>query len=350
MLFDERPKTKREDLFDRENELNGLLTNIYRPLIVLSGVRRIGKTSLLLVALNESKLPFILIDARKLKDNYGWKDIYELFSQALSSSLDKIADIIRNIRGVSILGTSVELSWKGKNYVSLADLFDHLNQKRIIIAIDEAQRLRGPLSREVKEAIAHAYDYDRNLTFILTGSEVGLLYDLIGIENDKSPLYGRYFYEIKLDRFSKEKGIEFLKKGFEENKKEANESTIEEIINFFDGIPGWLTLAGNYIISGKSIEEVKEISIRIAVNEISNLIESKRNVSEIVAKRYKNTLKCISEGNNSWTKLYDCLSKRENSTLSSSTLSNILQQLENMSIIYNYDFLDPVYKEAVKRL
>ncbi len=350
LLFDERPKTRREDLFNRDEELNQLLANLHRPLIVVSGVRRIGKTSLLLVALNESKLPFILVDARKLKDNYGWKDVYGLLSQALSSSLDKIVDVIRKVRGVSILGTSVELSWKGKRYVSLADLFDHLNQKRIVIAIDEAQRLRGPLSREIREAIAHAYDYDRNLTFILTGSEVGLLYDFVGVEDHDSPLYGRYFYELRLDRFSRESGVEFLRRGFKEAGKNVDEGMIQEIVNFFDGIPGWLTLAGNYVVAGKNLEEVKEMSLGVAVNEISNLVRSKRNVSEIVGRRYRHTLKCISEGNNSWSKLYECLTRREGSTLSSNSLSNSLQQLEKMSIIHDYEFLDPVYREAVKRL
>jgi len=91
-----------------------------------------------------------------------------------------------------------------KNFVSLSDFFDHLNERRLVIALDEAQKLRGPLSKEIKDAIAHSYDYNRNLTFILTGSEVGLLYDFIGIEDPKSPLYGRYYHEIKIERFNAE--------------------------------------------------------------------------------------------------------------------------------------------------
>jgi len=350
LLFDERPKTEKKDLFDREKELNETISNLHRPLVLLTGVRRIGKTSLLLVTLNETRVPFILIDARKLKQNYGLKDLYMLISESLSSSIDKLGDILKKIRGVEIFGISVELSWKGRKYVSLSDLFDHLNEKRVIIAIDEAQKLRGPLSKEIKESIAHAYDYDRRLTFVLTGSEIGLLYDFIGRENEKSPLYGRYYHEIKVNRFSKNESIDFLKKGFNEYNRKINDNIIEEVVDFFDGIPGWLTLAGNYLVSGKSFEEVKEISIKIALNEIINLIENKKKVSEIAAKRYRHVLKCISEGANNWSSLYECLIRKDGSTVSSSVLHNILYQLENMSIISEYKFLDSIYEKAAAKL
>ncbi|MGC9047576.1 MAG: AAA family ATPase [Caldisphaera sp.] len=350
MLFDERPKTERKDLFDREKELNELISNSHRPLVLLTGVRRIGKTSLLFVFLNEIKVPFILIDARKLKQNYGLKDLYILLSESLSSSFDKLADVLRKIREIKIFDMSVELSWKKKKYISLSDLFDHLNEKRVIIAIDEAQRLRGPLSKEIKDAIAHAYDYNRNLTFILTGSEVGLLYDFIGAEDENSPLYGRYYHEIKMNRFSKDESKNFLKIGFNEYNMKIDDNIIDELVDFFDGIPGWLTLAGNYLVSGKSFEEVKEISIKIALNEIINLIENKKKISETVAMRYRHVLKCISEGENEWSRLYNCLAKREGSAVSSSVLDNILHQLEGMSIISNYKFLDSIYKKATARL
>ena len=49
MLFDERPKARREDLFDRVKEVSEVIDAIDkgRPIIVLSGIRRIGKTSVL---------------------------------------------------------------------------------------------------------------------------------------------------------------------------------------------------------------------------------------------------------------------------------------------------------------
>ncbi len=55
MLFDPRPKTSRRDLFNREEEL-ALLDNAARrgePLILVLGIRRVGKTSLLRSFLEE---------------------------------------------------------------------------------------------------------------------------------------------------------------------------------------------------------------------------------------------------------------------------------------------------------
>ncbi|MGC8600666.1 MAG: hypothetical protein ACP5LX_06420, partial [Nitrososphaeria archaeon] len=53
------------------------------PLLLLTGIRRIGKTSVLNVFLNESKTPFILIDARSLKRNYSVEDLYKLIAKAV---------------------------------------------------------------------------------------------------------------------------------------------------------------------------------------------------------------------------------------------------------------------------
>nr|WP_231136435.1 ATP-binding protein [Acidianus ambivalens] len=235
-----------------------------------------GKTSVLLVSLNEAKENYILIDCRKLKENYGRKELYSLFSEALSSKLSYLKDILEKVKGISIAGNYVEIKWGGKNYISLSSLFDELNKKRLIIAIDEAQRLRGPLSKEIKDAIAHAYDYDRNLTFILTGSEVGLLHELIDVENENSPVYGRYYLEITLDRFNKERSREFLQRGFQEISIKVEDKIIEEIVNYFDGIPGWLTFAGNEYATKGKIEEVKKTAVKVAKGELENLIEEKQ--------------------------------------------------------------------------
>jgi len=69
VLFDERLKENRRKLIDREKELEQLKANMNRPLILLTGIRRIGKTSLLKVFLNELGTPLVLIDARELKQN-----------------------------------------------------------------------------------------------------------------------------------------------------------------------------------------------------------------------------------------------------------------------------------------
>lgn len=52
----------------------------------------------------------------------------------------------------------------------------------------------------------------------------------------------------------------------------------------------------------------------------------------------------------SWSKLLRCLESEEGSTISTSVLDNLIKNLEKMSIIKEYRFMDPIYFEASKRL
>ncbi len=344
MLFDERPKERREDLYDRERELEEIKKSIGRPLIVLTGIRRIGKTSVLRVALNEIDKPKIIIDARGLPENYGRLHLYSKLAEALSRSDNRILRALKRVRGISVLGVEVEITWKGRDMLALPDLFDALDEIGAVIAIDEAQNLRGPLSREFLEALAHAYDYCRNLTFILTGSEVGLLYDLLRIDDPSSPLYGRYYIEVRLDRFSREESIRFLEKGFMEVGKKVSRNLIEEAVDLLDGIPGWLTFYGARCLRGKcDPREVLELAVNVAQRELENLLRGRPD-------RYKYVLKAIAEGNSTWSEVKKYLEQVERKTISKSILHRVLRSLEKMSIIKEYRFLDPVYREAAKKL
>ncbi|ADY02121.1 hypothetical protein VMUT_1920 [Vulcanisaeta moutnovskia 768-28] len=44
------------------------------------------------------RLEYLCIDCRSLRDNYSRPDLYRLISNALSSSLDKLVDILRRIK------------------------------------------------------------------------------------------------------------------------------------------------------------------------------------------------------------------------------------------------------------
>ena len=344
MLFDERPKSRKMDLYDRERELMDLEANVGRPLIILTGIRRIGKTSVLNVLLNESGIPFALIDARSLKRNYGVEDLYRLVAKGMASSLKSLHDILKNVKRIKIMGNEIEFAWKGKDYISLSELFDELNAKKVIIAVDEAQLLRGPNSIEMKNAIAHSYDYDRNLTFILTGSEAGLLYDFLGTEDEKSPLFGRSFHEVRLERFDEKTSRMFLEEGFDEAGIAVEENVIEEAVSVFDGVTGWLTYFGNQWASGvRDIQYLRKKSISIAKSEILNICEGR-------SKRFLTALRCIARGADSWSRLRNCVEGAEGGIVSSSVLDNVIRSLEDLSLIKDYKFLDNIYGEAAKEL
>ncbi|MEM2995639.1 MAG: ATP-binding protein [Candidatus Bathyarchaeia archaeon] len=344
MLFDPRPKTKREEIFNREKEFKELERNIDLPLIVISGVRRVGKTSILNGFLNEVDIASVVLDLRSLPKNYGNRLLYEIIERALSSKLDKFVDLLKGISSIKILGNEVEIKWKGRGAITLSSLFDSLNKKRVIIAFDEAQKLRGPRSNEILNALAHAYDYDKNLTFIFTGSEVGLLYDFLGVEKGGSPLYGRYHYTLNVERFTNDVAESFLRAGFKEYGLDIDEEVLNCAVKFFDGIPGWLAFFGNEFCRGrKKFEQIKEIAVNVALEELNHLVKER-------GRRCATVLKAVATGENSWSRVKRYVEEKEGTTLSSSILLNALNSLENLSIIKDYRFLDPVYKEASLRL
>ncbi len=344
MLFDPRPKSNRSELFGRDRELELLHANVDVPLIIITGVRRVGKTSLLSVFLNEVSVPNVMIDLRDLRTNYGLRDLYGLISKAFSSRLEKLYEVLRSISGIRVEGFEVEIKWRGRGSLTLSSLFDALNRRRIIVAFDEAQKLRGPRSQEFLNALAHAYDYDRNVTFILTGSEAGLLYGFLGIDKQSSPLYGRYYYDLRLERFDKNTSLEFLRTGFKELGIRIENEVLEIAVEEFDGIPGWLTFFGNeYFRGNKDIARVKELAINIALEELQNIVKER-------GRRYALVLKGIAEGITTWSGLRRYLEEKEGTTISSSILYNVVRNLEDMSIIRNYQFLDPVYREAALRI
>jgi AAA+ ATPase superfamily predicted ATPase len=65
--FNPEPKRRREDLFNMESELSTLDSGLKRgKLVVVSGLRRYGKTSLILTYLNEKRLDYVYLDCRLL--------------------------------------------------------------------------------------------------------------------------------------------------------------------------------------------------------------------------------------------------------------------------------------------
>mgnify|MGYP001772929540 CR=1 FL=1 len=344
MLFDPRPKTRREDLFGRDRELELLHSNVDSPVIVITGIRRIGKTSVLNVFLNEVPVPSVIVDLRELKTNYGLRDLYSVLAKSFSSRLDGFINLLKSISAVKIVGVEVEFRWRGRDAVSLSTLFDYLNRERVIVAFDEAQKLRGPRSRDVLNAIAHAYDYDKNITFIFTGSEVGLLYSFLGLENPQSPLYGRYMYGLTLERFPRDLSVEFLKQGFREAGVEIAADVIEAAVDAFDGILGWLTFFGNEYVRGlRNLSKIRGMAVEIALEELKNIVRER-------GKRYALALRGIAEGADSWGKLKRYIEEREGGVISPSILHNIIKTLEDLSIVKDYKFLDPVYRDAAKML
>ncbi len=373
MYFDIKPKEKREDLFDREEELNKLIKyiNVGSRVIILTGFRRSGKTSLLKVGLNLLNKPYILVDARGISINPSLRDLYILLESGINDLInrskhlvEKLLSSLSMVNGISIHGLSVYFKWRGKNKLLLHQLFDNLNyfaemkiKDKVIIAFDEAQYLKGVIGKYLLSAIAHAYDYNENLIFIFTGSQVGLLHDFLGVDNPKSYLYGRHMSEIKLGNFSKNLSLEFLREGFKQINLEVSEEILEYAYNCLDGIVGWLTEfgyrayeAGN--VSKEIVDQVVEIGAKLVREEFQKFIEYRGEARS----RYEAILKAIAIGKNTWSQIKQYLEEIEGSHIPDISLKRLLDTLIKASYIekqvdgrnITYKITDPLLRETYK--
>ena len=348
MLFDLRPKQRREDIFDREREFEELEKSVETyPLSLLLGIRRVGKSSILRAYLSVN--PGILIDCRELYAESG-----HITKEDLIRELQLKGTILQRLLSKFRISLDLKFLRLEPKEASLREIFRELNEigektGKFVIAFDEAQYLRFYGSRGGKELLAlfaHAYDSLPNLRIILTGSEVGLLHDFLGIDDYESPLYGRIAGEVYVEPFTPDVSKEFLKTGFREAGVEVSGDIVNRAVETLDGIPGWLVLFGvEYLRSGdfeEAIERTIETARGLILGELKEL--------ERRAPRYVEILRGIALGYNRWSLLRDYL-KVKGMRTPEPRLYELLKNLMKMGWITKknetYQLTDPLIKAAL---
>jgi AAA+ ATPase superfamily predicted ATPase len=275
LLFSTEPKSSIGDLFDRELEVKKLKNSLNERMILVLGLRRIGKSSLVLSTLNSLDVDFIFIDVRKAYDDVSKKVPAERLYGEMRSSLLRLSKGERVKDLLSRLNVSLEYPVKVRISAeeikdSIVKIFEALNDiGRVIVVFDEAQYLRYS-TVGLRPVLAHVYDYMDGITLILTGSEVGLLHDFVGVDDPDSELYGRYHSSIELKPLDGEKSREFLRRGFEQLGIRVDEDVLERAVSELDGIIGWLVYFGKlYADRGKeALEEVRSMGVRLLRKEL----------------------------------------------------------------------------------
>ncbi len=348
MYFSIEPKRSRENLYDREEELQKLRDSVKNGRIIsLYGLRRIGKTSLLQVFLEEVSDQFlnVFIDCRRFVrgDRISKDDFDRSFVNGIRESIkkEKIKSLLEMISKITISGVEIDLNKREK--MDLFTFLDGINTgleksgKRFIIALDEVQNLRfyGKGGKDILNLLAYIYDHLTNITVILTGSEIGLLHDFLNSEDPQAPLFGRYIDEISLERFSREKSIDFLSKGFAQINFEISKAEIEKAVNLLDGIVGYLAMYGFIVYSKRDIstalEETKIMGQALVKKEIEELKQRSEN--------YIYILKAISLGFDHFSKIKAYISSNY-VKITDQTLSN------GLSSLVKQGFLEQEYKES----
>ena len=363
MLFDVAPKERKMDLYNREMEISEILEalRLGERLIIVYGVRRIGKTSLVKVTLGEANLPYILVDVRDIYFNEnmvttsylikylinGFKKYIKLYEK-LGFSLK---EALRRIKKIRVRGVEVELEPGAK--ISLSTLFSEINEwcgkhnMRFIFVFDEGQYLRFSNVR-YDGIFAWAIDNFNNITFILTGSEVGVLREFLRIDNPKAPIFGRYRREVYVDRFSREQSVDFLTQGFKELGIEPDIKEIEGAVEVFNGLVGWLTYYGYYRAIRKLSHE--ETMARIFEEDSKLVLEELVKVIAPSRKRYTAILKAIAHGTTSWSdiKAYTIV---KTGPITDKRFTELLKNLIKYSYLIKennkYKIPDPVVKYVI---
>lgn len=351
MLFSTEPKDSINDLFDREAEIEKLKRSLNERMIVVLGLKRTGKSSLVLSTLNSLKVNYVFVDVRKIYDDVSKKVPAEKLYEELYSGLLKLSVRERIKDVLSKVGLSLEYPLKAKLPLeevrnNISKVFEALNELgKVVVVFDEAQYLRYS-TIGVRPLLAHVYDYLKNVTLVLTGSEVGLLHDFIGINDPSSDFYGRYYASVELKPFDDEKSREFLRAGFRELGVSVSEEVINKAVSELDGIVGWLVYFGKlYVEKGEdALDEVKSLGSKIVRKELDEAFSR--------SPYYALIMKAIATlGKARWKNIVNYVVAQTGRRVTNTTISRDLKNLIKMGFVEKegneYKISDPIIRYTV---
>jgi AAA+ ATPase superfamily predicted ATPase len=341
--FSPEPKRRKADFFNMEEEWNLLERSLEKDkLTVVTGLRRYGKTSLILTYLNETRRNYVFVDCRAMQGKMlSLRSFMEILEEELSR-LSWARDLLSNIEEVRVGAFGVRI--RDKRESTLLRVLRSLEGS--ILVLDEAQELRRS-SYRFDSLLAYIYD-NLDIKIIVSGSMIGLLYRFLRVDDPEAPLYGRAYSEVRLKPLPKEKAREFLVRGFEQENLRVKEEIIEDAVEKFDGIIGWLTYFGHSFSTGRETsEEILKKASKLAVSELSKALE----VYGIGRKRYEAVLKTVATLKRaSWVEIKRGIEAKLGG-IPDPTLANILKNLVDSGFLVKedegYRIADPILEYGV---
>lgn len=352
MYFDITPKTKRTDLFGIKDICDEVEASIRdHRMIVIKGLRRTGKTSIMNIVHNELKYQKLFVDAREIEK--GRSATYEYFGKLFYEFIRNRSTIEKAKSYFEGLDVYVKLNFKKKKALpELVKTINSMMEKEgdyFCLFIDEVQLLK-PYGFD--DFLAFVFDHLKRIKIILAGSEVGVLDHFLGSESSGA-LYGRPKKEIQLRRFRREESLSFLKKGFTQLDIKISDEEIEKTVDKLDGVAGWLTFYGFYrkeLSHQKALSKTLEESSKIVAAELKRFFEVRPSAVE----RYKLALLGLSQSDLSWVEIKNFIIIKSGSDIPDNRLSNLINQLKEYGFIEEkegkYTLGDPIIKEALERI
>ncbi len=223
---------------EKEIELIKQVANTPKSCLLLYGKRKVGKTTLLMHALKDSKNKTVYYECIKstLKDN-------------IANFVDKLFD--NNVIPVKLVFSSLQ-----EVFAYLNTLNVHLN-----IIIDEYPYLKKFEAPEKIDSIFQNIidNYIVNISLFISGSHVGMMKDIL---EEKNALYGRFNSIIKLKELNYIESANFY----------PNKSVYEKIA--FYSIFGGSPFVNSCLDANKSLKENIINTILNPMSAISNYAEN----------------------------------------------------------------------------
>ncbi|MEM3406946.1 MAG: ATP-binding protein [Nitrososphaerota archaeon] len=343
--FNPEPKNKKNDFFNMEKELEAFIKAIKtEKFIIVTGLRRYGKTSLILTGLNELGIDYIFLDCRLLPSGMiAISDFLELLEEELSRKSWALK-LLEGIEEVSI--GKFGIKFKEKKRETLLNILRKLNGK--VLVLDEAQELRRSRHR-FDYILAYAYDH-LNLKIVISGSQIGLLYRFLRINDPEAPLFGRPYLEIRLKKLDNPTSRHFLEEGFKQEGIEISKEIINEALNKLDGIIDWLVYFGySYARSYESLDKIFKKASRLAIEEAKHALE----LYGVAKRRYIEALKIIATLNEAkWSDVKRGIEAKLG-RIPNNTLSSIIRNLMDLGFIEKsneaYRITDPILRNGILR-
>lgn len=162
----------------REQELALLREEHIGKAVMVYGKRRVGKTTLILKALEQCSYQTVYFECLK------------------GTMQDNIDGLVQELVCVKVLPVPLAFS-------SLQDVFAYLNTmtQKMVVVVDEYTHLYAMNDSGVVDSVFQSIIDNRlsNIELILSGSHIGMMKDLL---QEKNPLYGRFAASIKLEELN----------------------------------------------------------------------------------------------------------------------------------------------------
>ncbi|MFH1094678.1 MAG: ATP-binding protein [Candidatus Micrarchaeota archaeon] len=341
MYFEIEPKSKKADFFNHDYEYEQLKKALERKekIIAVVGVRRVGKTSLLNVVYHETKTLKLWLDGRIVTSPK--KEIFAAIYETAKSGKPRIFGHIDSLN-VSAFGIGLNVKVGSQSQIEIEKKVRSAG--RMTVFIDEAQRMK---TDELADVLSYFYDRFPGISFVISGSEIGLVEEILGESDGEHPLYGREITKIMVERLDKNRAMDFLRSGFAQIRINITDSELEEAISELDGLIGWLTLYGYEKGVRKNADALKKTSTnaaQIVATELVHFFKNRKN-----KKLYLSILR--NTDGTAWEELMNKSSKDYGKKLNNNSFASALANLVSYSFVekkdQKYYLSDPLLKKAI---